>query len=850
MINFQQNITDPLVILGCYTQRGSCSFGVNSEPSQVELDLISPSPVGPYDESVGASGWLGSRALPGSLLRVTFGAFDSVGIITAWTYNSSSRGNVYNVKMSDPRIMFDQYQISLDGSAVTTGVYIPNFANIFNYYDTPQSADLNSQGITFAKVRDFLIATGRMVAWGNPFKFEFSSGFLDSSTGNPSGIPSWYRIGDGVQSLSNILQRVSTDMNLDYYAYVKTDAYDPAGLNTIRIQDIPRRATDGSDAVSGFITNARASGVLIDHQYGQELRLEPNGTVLAGPPKEYWPTINTSDVEPIWGVTDKGTLVTTPLTALSGIVLLDHIAEISGLPVITNTVTVGEITFIKSTGASYPPQVDRVFYNRDLPGYQVSENILRASLYSKAAWEAMLYYDNTDFAVQIGITGSPFLTPTAFDNLLANQFWYAKKIGGKVLTNYKLRSATQGGILFDEFSWSALQDEVYQATKRTAETYYGRQWLVRCGSSQWLASGTYTGTDLKSMIEFEPVQYGWSNPNNTQSSGVLLNWPNVQGASSSTFKDDVGRTTAFLGVPNSRISVNGTNFPNPVDLAVFNRQGFILETDGKLAVPVSVQQYIKYPTKAWVRLETPIQSDTILAEPAYLADRGSIFVSREQRPYYDFLKAIGYTNASITSGALLDRKDNLGLAPRRLCFNIPISASQYGFFIPVKHNVENFGLMVATGTKVGGINFINDDSYAPWTYGSHSGMIAAGSGILNKASNISQYVDFGSFNVAGYPVFNIGEELGANSVITSLSFQLSIEGFSTNYSLKNYNYAPIRLSRTIQDKNGFVRGINAVDNKEMVYIDQLAAEARKASSRDNDSGQPLSFDKEYMVSRA
>lgn len=833
-------------------QRASCTFGLNASPTQVELDLVPPNnPATPYDISVNATGWIAASGKPGIPLRTKIGGFDFVGLITAWTYNYGPQGFTYNVKTSDPRIIFDQVQISCDGQGVATGIYIPNYFNIFNYYSNPKDADLSTNGITFSKVRDFMSATGVINAWGNKFICEFSSGFLDATGTNVSGVPTWYRVNAGIQSFTNILQSVSKDLNIDYYAYIKPTTYAFGNTNVIRIQDIPRREVGDNLAVSGFITNARNSGVLLNYQQGQELRLEPNTTVLYGPPREYWPTINTSDVECVWGVTDKGTLVTTALTASSGIVLLDHI-NVSGIPAITSEVSVNEITFIKGTGVTYPPTIERVFYSRDLPGYQVSENILRAALHNKDSWEAMVFMDNTPFAVSIGITGSPYVTPAAFNNLITNKSWAAHQIGIKSVMNWKVDSLQQGADTFDAYAVSALQNEVYEATRRVAENYYGRQWLVRVGSSEWLAEGTYNSTDLTSYIEFTPTQFGWSEPNKTQFSGVLLNWPNMQGATSATFKDELGKTVAFLGVPNSRTAVHATNFPYPVDLSVFNKRGFILETDGKIAVPLSVQQYIKYPTKALVQLDTPIQSDDVEVAPTYIVDRGSIYVSAEQRPFYDFLKAVGFTNTQIKSRkdggyAILEKADTFGLAPRRLHFNVPISASQYGFFVPVAHNLDNFGTLVATGTVPGGVNLVADSSYAPWMYGSTSGMMVAGSGTINKANNPSQYVDFGSFNIAGLPVFNIGEAFGANSIISSLSFQFSIEGCSTAYALKSYNYQPVRLTQLIQDKQPFIRGFNSVSTQEQVDIKDKAKDDPDREKRPTNKFETTQ--KDYLMSR-
>lgn len=775
-MTFQQNITQPTVFLGAYVQRFSATFGLNSSPTSVEVDLV-PSNNLAYDLSVGASGFDVSGALPGKFAQLTLGAFKFTGMVQSWTENYGTEGRTYNVRMVDPRSIFPNVQLILDGQGLGTGVDIGNYFNVFKYYGSPQAADCTNEGMSFSKIRDFLTTTGIINCYGQRFRLSFSSGFQDvSGATNPSGIQRWYRIQSGQTSLEQLVQQASTDLGMDYYAYVDYDTFNPTGISTIKIEHIYRLTESNSSGINTFINSATNSGVMISYRKGQELRSEPTTAITQGPPLTYWFNPQANQIQNSWGRADDGTIITTEYTDNTGRVLLDHITG-SGSERLTNLISVPYITLTRSsiTGV-YPPTVTRIYGTRNATGYAPSELTMRAALYSQEAWETMLWKDHSVFASAIGIKSSRFREESDFLTKPTN-----------------IRDASQLSIIGSGVSDRTRVEEnliqsVYEATRETIEEHYGKSWLLTVGTSNWLASGTFDSTEMMPKIEFTTCEAAWSEPNKATPTGATLNFPVLQLSTNPNFKDSVGRTKSFLGIPD--YDIGSSSFNHPIDLSVMSRDQFILDQGFKLVVPVQVQQYEKDPIRVEVIPSVPIQG----------IQNGSGYY--DQKPYYDFLVAMGYTQTDIKDYNLMDSADDnrqYGLCPARP-YTLPYNSNQYGFFIALERTELNYGGFIASGSRNGGVQIIQDSSLAPWTYANYTNYNTAGQQIATRAVATCTTIDTADITIAGLPVFNIGDALGDTANITGLSAQYGINGFTTSYNLKTFAYAANRITKLLTDK--------------------------------------------------
>jgi len=801
-----QDITQPIVVLGSYVQNFAATFGINSTPTNVNLTLVEPdsNAITSEDVSWGATGFNYSGAIPGNPVVVKVGSFDYVGLVQSWEKSNSSAGRKFSVNLVDPRVLFQGTYLALNGQGLPTGVQKPsNYFNIYDYYASPAAADQNKVGITFSKVRQFLEATGIMNAYNRRYKLRFSSGFLDGTGVNPSGIPPWYRVPATNTNIGQLLDQVSKDFSFDYYAILTSGNYNPTGISTIDVVNVPR-SSFGQTTLSGFISGVVASGLTTDWKYGQELITDPTSSILFGPAQTYWPTINSSDIECVWGYTTNQTPITTSLGNTGTIpILLDHI-KVSGRTVIASEITVTELYLQKVTGLNtYPPTISRVFVNVDYPGYNATEDILRAASFSFEAWKSILHQQNPTFAASIGIYQDQIFNVTGFDSFVNTiSIPQARKI------NINWRPNT--GVI-DNYYVEDLVEAVHKATKDVADNYYGKEFLIRVGSSQWLAEGSYNSTEVIPQLEFAPVQYAWSEPNISPPSGATANYPALQATSRAGFKDNDGRVTAFLGVPNFKSFVSA-DWPYPVDLSNADKSDFLIDQE-RVVFPVQVKVYEKVPSKAIVTLSRPIEGKPLPNTNGYINNfDGFIYSGNYTNPYqgqyYDFLRLKGFSQDQIVNWNLMNINDadkQLGLAPRRLGCILPQNPGVHGFAIPAESAIKNFaGFATPTGTVLTPINIIEDSTMAPWTYGGINNMITAGSGIIGRVNSTGYYAEFGQVRVAGYPMFNIGAPLGSNNLITNLSLDYGIDGFATNYSVKTYTLPGIKLTKLLQDKNPFV----------------------------------------------
>lgn len=807
-----QNITQPKVFLGCYVQRFSATFGLNSTPTSVEVTLIAGTGTNQYDVTQGATGFMYTAAEPGSVTGFSLGNFNFAGIITAWSYNESANGNSFNVRMSDPRIMFNNVPLVLDGLGFpyTTGIVLDNYLNVFRYYGSPDNADSTENGMTWYKIRDFLEVSGVINAYNVRMKPHFSSGFLNyHATNNPSGIPIWYRINADQPSVEECISQVANDMGMDYYAYLEPSGLNASSINTIEIKHIFRDRVANSADIISFLNGLKNSGTRVESTYGKELRTEPTTCLVQGPPYTYWVTPQANEIKNVWGRANDGTLVTTDPQDLKGIVLLDHIVG-SGSNRITNTVTIDKIIIQKTASiTTYPPSVSRTFTTQSVSGYEAPELVLRASLHSQEAWEAMMYKISSTrtFAQSIGIAqrfrdATGHITPQGIKQAFSISFM------GSGITN---RDDTTEELI----------TAVYEATKATAEENYGKRWLVKAGTSNWLRTGSYDSSELIPRIEFKPSEATWSEDLSAPY-GATSNHPNLNTTFNPNLKDSQGRLKSFMSIVDFKTKVDNTYFPYPIDLSKFTPENYFIESQGpKLVIPLSVEPYDKNPE--WFIVETPDAIEGI-------AGTGSNQYGT-QRPVWDFLAVLGYAPLNISTFDFMFSPDDVsiyGLASPRLMY-LPYSANVYGWFIGVESNIQTWGNCFATGSIPGGLKIIKDDSLAPWTYGSYLNYSTACTQLALRGSAPSTKIDLSDITVAGLPDYNLGDPIGQSAVITAISAQYGPDGFTTSYQLRTFAFPPQRITKLLQDK--ITKTSNALNyaKKQIVNLNNSRQEEKEDS---------------------
>ncbi len=803
----EQDITSPKVFLGAYVKRLSATFGINNSPTNFEMDLVQGNPNSAYDVAHSATGINLSGIAPGTIQSFKWNALEFVGIMQGWTKNYGTQGETYSIRMVDPRIVFNNVQLILNGQA--SFVSMDNYFDIFSYYGNPVAADSTSNGTAFYKIRSFLETTGIMNIYGHKFICAFSSGF-QAGTGQ---IPFWYRVNASEMSLDNLLQQVCNDFNMDYYAHINYSTYNPTGVSVINVQHIDRKNASTSTEIDDFITNCQASGTLINYRRGRELRSDPTSVVLQGPPLTQWVGFSNDKIFNYWGRTNDGTALCTPNGVTSGIVLLDHIVGTgimatgyygyistgtgyiaTGLGYVgINTmplITVPSLRIYKQDSVGvYPPKTIRASSGIIVQGYYPGVYTMMASLHSQEAWEAVLFKDDPNTAISIGIQRQKF-----YDDIqLSNNSIH-------VITSIKM-AMIGNGVSHRPPLVEEMIKAVYEATRSTADQYYGKAWMVYFGDSLWLNSNNFDQSELYPRIEFEPTSSAWSE--NTSTPNGIPNHPLLNGSGSATFRDNLGLVKPILSLThyNRPSGYDTTDFPFKIYTNELAPNSYLIESTGtgnetssittsKIVFPVSVEPYEKCPSSGIVTLSFPIEGVT---------DASGY---ENQKPYYDFLRFLGISKGMIASGDLMKNAGEnsaFGLAkPRPYLINS--DASDHGFFIPLKRNDQSFGPFRASGSIPGGVRIINDSSLAPWTYGSYANFQTAGQNIVNNSVSTLVNIDSADLSIAGLPKYNIGGSIGVSANINGISIQLGTDGLVTNYNIKTFSLPAGRLTKLTTDK--------------------------------------------------
>lgn len=835
----QQDVTQPIVFLGCYLKRLTASLGLNTTPTSVDLEIVPGFGNIPYDVSYQATGFKIDDATPGKTARIQVGEFDFAGIIQSWFKNYSTNGLTYSVRLADPRVILEGVPVITAYGIVDNSVNYTNILNAFNYYGDLQSLGSNDNGTTWSTIKTFLEATG-VNFYHKKFNFIFNSGFNEATGLTSFGIPPWYRIKSSNTSFNQLIQQVASDFNFDYYAYIDTSGFSSSTgvVNNIRFEYIDRNAATGAVDIANFITGATSSGTLISYKCGQELRTDYGQSIVSGPPETLWVGANSAGGSPsifaYWGrsldgsaIFDEGetwgdaaNVVATGIGAIPtstgnrrrfGAILLDHIVGTGAAGILSNSVyrvPFSKYTITKNYSEnSYPPTIAVGISNAEATGYLAHEQVLRAALYNQDSWESMLYRYHPAIATGLGINSQIFRGAPEFNPLITSSGDLLRSIDlSKIALDTKgSRSA------FTE----ALIQNVYEATRGAAEEYYGRQYVVKINGysndfdSPWLTNGNLFGGNNIPIIEYDVVDSAWSESSDGMPESVS-NHEVLNQTFNGNFKDDSNKLKAFASYLSFN-SQDNTNFPYKINTALMQEGDYLIEQGSKLCVPISVQQYDKYPTYAIVSVNQPIQG---INDVSGNVDRGA---------FRDFLQEFGYTQDTMTRFKLLDNNNDdkrFGLAPIRP-FVITSAPGNHGVHFPVQFKTRNFGSWSNNSIIPGPVNLSQDSDLAPNTFGSYNNLESAGQQTVAKLSSTAYIIDSAELVIAGLPQFNLGQNIGNNSNITSLSIQYGTEGLTTNYSIRTFALPPNRVTKTLIDKISQVYNETRKNNRTLVNLDGL-----------------------------
>lgn len=818
----QQNVTSPLLFLGCYVKRFSANLGFNTNPTTVEVELVAGSGTSSEDVANAATGFNVTAAQPGNISGLNVGSFKFVGIIQSWFENFGQQGRTYTVRMADPRVVMDNVPVII-GQGVIDPNYTstPNLLDAFKFYGNPLSLGASYNGTIWENVRSYLASTGTYLnVYGKRFNTLFTSGFLSATGLNSSlGVPPWYKVSQNYLNYNQLLQQVASDNGMDYFIHIVPTGYTASTgtTNNIYVQTIARSSGSANTEINTFITNSINSGILISYKRGQELRTDPVSAVVSGPPRTAWVGANSAggspSIMPCWGRGEDGSLLFNSSYGTDasgfGMVLLGNIQG-SGLNSILAS-TGFRLDYTKYTinrtftPNTYPPTMTIGSSTYTATGYTPTEAVLRASLYSQEAWESMMWKYHQTLASGIGIEEQIFRSPTEFSSLLVTN-------PSMIRTISLSKTSTIGRGNRDPHVANRI-GAIYDATRSAAESFYGKQYVVKMDAyssvllSNWLTNNTFISTENYPSIEYRVASSAWSQASMGMPSGAS-NHELLNASHHASFKDDLNRLKPFVSYSDYD-NTNNSNFPYKIDTSLINPNDMFIEQGSKLCLPMNVTQYERYPIYAIVDIPHTIQAAAGTGYP-------------KEQAYAEFLLNMGYTLDTInTYGLLLDTEavKQFGLAPKRM-WNITSAVGNYGVYIPIEFTNMNFGPWAQFGERAGGLNLISDNDLAPWSFGNYTDLETAGGQSAVKAVATSDIIDSAEITNAGLPDYNLGDSLGTNSNITSISLQYGQDGLTTSYSIKTFALPAQRLTKLLFDKITKVWNQTLINQREIVDADK------------------------------
>lgn len=129
----------------------------------------------------------------------------------------------------------------------------------------------------------------------------------------------------------------------------------------------------------------------------------------------------------------------------------------------------------------------------------------------------------------------------------------------------------------------------------------------------------------------------------------------------------------------------------------------------------------------------------------------------------------------------------------------PAACMIAGAAIPMKHNEIHYGPWCNPSNPSWGGEFIQDDQFAPWNFGSYELMNRAGLFYSCAGRKDGQGQEIGNITVPGYPTAPLGVELGA------------INGLGAQYLTENRTYSTDTINETGADGNPYSFDYGLVD---------------------------------------
>lgn len=708
--------------LGSSLRGVSSNLGLARESSQVTIELVD-------DVRFGDSF---NPPTIGSPVSFSIGSFTFNGITQNYEMTRDRAGNpLYSVVLTDPREV-------LAGAFVITGGYtgsvnsVPNVYNAYGYFEQTQfgAAKANSAGMQWNKIKEALgILTNGNSQYGTFLNLKGYNYKLDLS--DVPNTPPYYRLGGNFGiGLLDAIDQVCRDGGCDYYVTLESDS-------TIKVNVISRVSQPPLGTIASFV-NTR-TGDVISSRNGLELRNDTTSSFVVGD--------HVHDV-----------FLGTTINSFFGF-------DIDGIPLVTTNSFFDEVGTFDLNSASIS----------DITGstrYSTTFLELRFALENELMWKSYIAKHNTYIKNLLQINGNIDF----------------KRIENKINAAQQVKRAKPDIDPDDVFNNDLLSKNtrVYEFVRNAAQTYYGKQFLVRIPDLEYYDEEE---SNIR-QTSLEVADSGW----NESVTGAL----NLTEDQADLLKDDTNRFRAFVKF----------NEASPVQWQLINPSNTVLTKDAydlplSLFAKVEVEKKILFLADGnyvIVKLSEPILERIPDDVTIDYQSAAQAFVNREDYPieaeYDQKVSDIADALTRISKSSYFTGDINIGIYNQAVKPDVVV--------IPLKDNTQVYGPWVATGPG-GKTEVRQSGEYAPWNFNGETLMNTAGQAAVYGGRSMMQESESGTITLVGEPVASLGGVLSANGPnLTNISIQYNAQGnISTTYIFRSFTKTfgnTNQISRVIQNQ--------------------------------------------------
>jgi len=388
--------------------------------------------------------------------------------------------------------------------------------------------------------------------------------------------------------------------------------------------------------------------------------------------------------------------------------------------------------------------------------YFMTEKEMRIILGTKASWEAWVSQNGDMNRYGISdLTVKPLFTSSDDDK---NQ-----------LGRNKERSPTENK------EQEKRRGKVYEKLKGHAEATYGKRFLFSAP----------IGVDYIDSVWTVDVLRGTSSPKDTKNANEF-------------FRDSNGKTRAYVEFVKSTNIVFSAPGGIGVSFAVGKGQGAAVTLPLELANAFDPDNFVAELDKSnYIRFEDSLFVAATIEEGNIIKlDAPIVFATPD---LFEFEKAIEDVAAqanettadgTATAGAkkAQRRRDQLYGAYNALIESHSKAYQPKIAYIPVRSTFTRYGPIFSNNidpTSQGRLEIIQDDGFSPWEFGGTQSMLDAMQfKVDNQASNVRE-VETADITVEGFPTKSIGDSIGQNSNINSISISFGGQ-VTTSYRLQSF----------------------------------------------------------------